>query len=90
VTFVWDEDKGTRNLATHGVAFDETMSAFDDPLFIDFFDPEHSEDAHRYIRVGSSERERILDSSGVSALNSVSPLRNMLVSIKLMRIVFET
>ncbi len=60
MTFDWDEDKATRNLTKHGVGFDEAMSAFDDPLFIDFFDPEHSEDEHRYIRVGSSERGRVL------------------------------
>ncbi len=58
--FDWDEDEATRNLAKHGVAFDEAMSAFDDPLFFDFYDPEHSEDEHRYIRVGSSKRGRVL------------------------------
>jgi uncharacterized DUF497 family protein len=60
MTFDWDEDKAQRNLAKHGVAFDEAITAFDDPLFIDFFDPEHSEDEHRYIRVGRSERGRVL------------------------------
>lgn len=60
MTFDWDEDKATRNLTKHGVSFDEAVGAFDDPLYIDFFDPEHSEDEHRYIRVGCSERRRIL------------------------------
>lgn len=49
MTFDWDDDKAARNLAKHGVAFDEAVSAFDDPLYIDFFDPEHSEIEHRYI-----------------------------------------
>ncbi|MFZ1573734.1 MAG: BrnT family toxin [Chromatiaceae bacterium] len=60
MTLDWDEDKATRNLTKHGVSFDESVGAFDDPLYIDFFDPEHSENEHRYIRVGCSERRRIL------------------------------
>ncbi len=48
MTFDWDEDKATRNLTKHGVSFDEAVGAFDDPLYIDFFDPEHSENEHRY------------------------------------------
>lgn len=60
MTFDWDDDKAARNLAKHGVAFDEAVSAFDDPLYIDFFEPEHSENEHRNIRVGCSERGRVL------------------------------
>lgn len=60
MTFDWDDEKAARKLAKHGVAFDEAVSAFDDPLYIDFFDPEHSENEHRYIRVGCSERGRVL------------------------------
>lgn len=41
MTFDWDDDKATRNLAKHGVSFDEAVTAFDDPLYIDFFGPEH-------------------------------------------------
>jgi uncharacterized protein len=58
--FDWGEKKSTRNLAKHGVSFDEAASVFDDPLYLDFFDPEHSDSEHRYIRVGRSERRRIL------------------------------
>jgi uncharacterized DUF497 family protein len=58
--FEWDDEKDARNLAKHGVSFDEAASVFDDPLYIDFFDPEHSATEHRYIRVGCSERRRIL------------------------------
>lgn len=60
MTFDWDEDKATRNLAEHGVAFDEAITASANPLFIDFFDPEYSEDEHHYIRVGRSDRGRVL------------------------------
>ena len=41
--FDWDEEKATRNFAKHGVSFDESLTIFNDPLYIDFFDPEHSE-----------------------------------------------
>ena len=58
--FEWDSKKAALNLAKHGVSFDEAITAFDDPLYIDFFDPEHSEEEHRYIRVGCSEQHRIL------------------------------
>jgi len=60
MTFDWHDDKATRNLAKHGVSFEEAVTAFDDPLYIGFFDPEHSEGEHRYIRVGCSERGRVL------------------------------
>jgi uncharacterized protein len=60
MTFDWDDEKAARNLAKHSVSFDESVSVFDDPLYIDFFDPEHSDREHRYIRVGCSERGRIL------------------------------
>ena len=62
-------------------SFDEAVSAFDDPLYIDFFDPEHSEDEHRYIRVGFSEQHRVLvvsytERSGVTRLISARPATN--------------
>ncbi len=32
-TFVWDEEKAAENLEEHGVAFEEAVTVFDDPLF---------------------------------------------------------
>ena len=60
MNFEWDQTKAERNLGKHGVSFDEAASAFEDPLYLDFFDPEHSEEEHRYIRVGCSAQGRIL------------------------------
>ncbi len=60
MNFAWDRTKAARNLAKHGVSFDEAATSFDDPLYLDFFDPEHSGEEHRYIRVGCSEQGRIL------------------------------
>ena len=58
--FDWDPGKAKRNFAKHGVSFEEAATVFDDPLYVDFFDPEHSEEENRYIRVGCSNQKRIL------------------------------
>jgi len=76
--FEWNEKKATRNLAKHGVTVAEAVTAFYDPLYIDFFDPGHSADEHRYIRVGCSEQRRVLvvsytERSGVTRLISARP-----------------
>lgn len=33
---------------------------FDDPLYIDFYDPDHSEDEERYLIIGESNQGRLL------------------------------
>jgi len=58
--FEWDENKAAANLSRHGVSFDEAMSVFDDPVYVDFYDPDHSYDEHRYIIIGQSQRGRLL------------------------------
>ena len=42
MTFAWDPEKADSNLAKHGVSFYEAQTVFDDPLYIDFYDPDHS------------------------------------------------
>ena len=58
--FEWDENKSAANLSKHGVAFAEAKTVFEDLLYIDFYDPDHSYDEHRYIIVGQSKRGRFL------------------------------
>ena len=58
--FEWDENKAAANLSKHGVPFDEAKTVFEDPLYVDFYDPDHSYDEYRYIIVGQSERDRLL------------------------------
>lgn len=58
--FEWDENKADKNLSKHGVSFEEAKTVFDDPLYIDFYDPDHSEDEARYLIVGESNRRRLL------------------------------
>ena len=58
--FEWDEEKAAANLAKHEVSFDEAQTVFDDPLYVDFYDPEHSYEEHRYIILGESRQGRLL------------------------------
>jgi len=58
--FEWDEAKAAANLAKHDVAFEEAKTVFDDPLYVDFYDPDHSQDEHRYIIIGQSNQGRLL------------------------------
>jgi len=54
MNFEWNEDKARSNLSKHGISFDEAKTVFDDPLYIDFFDPDHSTQENRYIIIGES------------------------------------
>ena len=58
--FEWDTQKAKSNLSKHNASFEEAQTVFDDPLYVDFYDPDHSEDEHRYIIIGESSRSRIL------------------------------
>jgi uncharacterized protein len=60
VDYEWNLEKATRNLEKHGVSFEEAATVFDDPLYIDFYDPDHSVEEHRYIIIGSSREGRLL------------------------------
>jgi len=60
VEFEWDENKAATNLAKHGISFEEAASVFDDSLYVDFYDPDHSDDEHRYVIFGLSEKRRLL------------------------------
>jgi uncharacterized DUF497 family protein len=37
--FEWDLEKADRNLAKHGVSFQEAATVFGDPLAITYYDP---------------------------------------------------
>lgn len=60
MVFEWDTNKEATNLAKHGISFDEAKTIFDDPLYVDFYDPDHSDDEHRYIMIGMSSQNRLL------------------------------
>jgi uncharacterized protein len=58
--FDWDTNKAVSNLSKHGVSFDEAKTVFDDPLYVDFYDPDHSEDEERYLILEISNQGRLL------------------------------
>jgi uncharacterized DUF497 family protein len=56
----WDPDKAVRNLAKHGVSFQEAATVFGDPLAVTYFDPDHSTEEDRYLTFGSSVEGKLL------------------------------
>jgi uncharacterized protein len=58
--FAWDPEKARRNLAKHGVSFAEGMSAFDDPLSLTVFEPDHSFEEDRFLLLGASRDGRLV------------------------------
>lgn len=58
--FEWHDEKAAANLAHHKVSFEEAKTVFDDPLYVDFYDPDHSYDEQRYLIVGESRQGRLL------------------------------
>lgn len=47
--FEWDSDKAEANIKNHGISFEEILPMFDDPLFWEQYDSEHSKvDEIRY------------------------------------------
>jgi len=60
IQFEWDQSKAKSNLQKHRVSFPEAASVFHDPLSITIYDPDHSDEEHRYITIGASLAGRIL------------------------------
>ncbi len=58
--FSWDPRKADSNLRKHGVAFDEAITVFSDPLAFIFDDVEHSKEEHREIIIGYSTLSRLI------------------------------
>ena len=58
--FEWDEPKNKANFKKRGVWFEEAQTAWADARSLEFFDPDHSSDKDRYIRIGHSTKHRIL------------------------------
>jgi len=71
MNFEWDENKSIINFSKHGVSFEEAKTVFDDPLYIDFYDPDHSDKEDRYLIVGESDQRRLLIVSYTERGNSI-------------------
>src|SRR5258707_10538610 len=58
--FEWDADKAKANQKKHGVAFEEALTVFADPLASIFDDSDHSVDERRELIVGHSVGQSLL------------------------------
>ncbi len=56
--FEWDEEKAKRNLAKHGVSFEEAATVFGDALSLTIPDPVHSTVEQRWITMGLTHRRQ--------------------------------
>lgn len=58
--FTWDVAKAIVNFEKHGVSFEEAATVFGDANGLDWDDPAHSDQEHRFKRLGQSVSERLL------------------------------
>jgi hypothetical protein len=52
--------QGKRNLAKHGVSFEESSTVFGDQRSLTIPDPVHSHDDERFVTIGASYRGKLL------------------------------
>ena len=52
--------KGGKQSCQTQVSFEEAATVFNDPLYIDLYDPDHSSGEQRYLIVGVSAQGRLL------------------------------
>jgi uncharacterized DUF497 family protein len=54
VQLEWNPKKAAANARKHRVKFDEAMTVFADVRAITAYDPDHSDDEHRFLTIGIS------------------------------------
>jgi uncharacterized DUF497 family protein len=60
MSFSWNERKAAASRRKHGVSFEEAETCFDDPLGVDYEDPDPGLTERRAVRRAYSSRERLL------------------------------
>lgn len=58
--FEWDDGKSQSNFRKHGVSFDEAVTVFYDPLYIEDYDDAHSDEEDWFKVIGESSVRRLL------------------------------
>lgn len=56
----WNNQKNRVNFHKHGIWFEEAQTIWADANAVEFFDPEHSDDEDRFVRIGFSTKDRLL------------------------------
>lgn len=73
--YIWDQAKAALNLAKHGVAFGEAISAFDDPNGLYLPDPGHQE---RGNLIGYDAKEQVLFVVHIKLLTEAPPAARLI------------
>ena len=87
IDFDWDPAKAASNAAKHGVAFQEAMAVFRDPLARSILDPDNQAGEERWITLGETTAGNLLvvvhtwadidaDRSAVRIISARRPTRN--------------
>ena len=58
LAFEWDKQKAKANQRKHNISFEEASTVFDDPLAVNFDDPDHSTRENRYPIIGLSDQDQ--------------------------------
>lgn len=58
--FEWDAIKAASNFKKHNVTFNEASTTFTNPHAAEVYDPDHSDDEDRFLRIGHSARGRLI------------------------------
>ena len=58
--FEWDPEKAVRNLAKHGISFQDAATVFGDPLSMTYYDSGHSDEEDRHLTLGHSNTGQLL------------------------------
>ncbi|MEA5508519.1 BrnT family toxin [Crocosphaera sp. UHCC 0190] len=80
--FEWDDKKAKANQTKHGISFEEASTVFDDPLSINFDDPDHSTGENRYLIIGLSDQGKFLFVSYTDRNNKIRLISARLVTPK--------
>ncbi|HLH91593.1 MAG TPA: BrnT family toxin [Xanthobacteraceae bacterium] len=87
IEFDWDQAKAASNIAKHGIAFEEAMAVFRDPLARTILDPDHAPGEERWVTLGEVSSGNLLvvvhtwqdidrDRSLVRIISARRPTRN--------------
>jgi hypothetical protein len=58
--FEWNKAKAEKNWRTHGISFEGSTTAFNDPFAIDFADDRKDYGEMRFVIIGMAERQQLL------------------------------
>ena len=58
--FEWDDGKNNANFKKHRVWFEEAQTVWADKKSQEYYDPDHSDNEDRFIRIGHSTKPNLL------------------------------